>query len=121
MTEPAGWSPVTQPIVQVGQGDQVAPAERKLATVLTIRLVVGVVGAAAAVVAAVLLFRAGRSVGEFGPFMADGELTSIDRYTGPWIVAAAGALLVAGLLLVSATADGVRAGRLRSGKTGRAA
>jgi hypothetical protein len=78
-----------------------------------VRLVVALVVALAAVAGAVLLFRHSRSPGSFGPFMADGAMTEVTRYSGPWIMGAGGLLLLAALLLVVVVVDAVRLGRRR--------
>lgn len=71
--------------------------------------------AAAAVIVAVLvgaaawlLLRHGVRTDGFPPFLADTTSTPITRYSGPWITAAAGAALLAALLLMSALLDVIR-------------
>jgi hypothetical protein len=55
-----------------------------------------------------LLLRHGVRTDAFPPFLTDTESTPITRYSGPWITAAAGAALLAALLLISAVLDLIR-------------
>lgn len=94
------------------------PAERTIAPPFgksirgTPRLMLrGIISALLAVLAgaaAWLLLRHGIRTDDFPPFLADTPSTPITRYSGPWITAAAGAALVAALLLMSAVLDAVR-------------
>jgi len=54
------------------------------------------------------LLRSGVQVDTWPAFLTGADSTSITRYSGPWITAAAAALLVAGLLLLLGTVDLVR-------------
>jgi len=77
--------------------------------VLLLRGLLGLVLAVVAAILAVLLYRHGVQQWAFGPVPPEKETkTEVPRYIGPWMIAAAGALLVAGLLLVSAGSDGYR-------------
>ena len=55
-----------------------------------------------------LLLRHGVRTDAFPPFLTDTDATPITRYSGPWITAAAGAALLAALLLLSAVLDLIR-------------
>jgi len=54
------------------------------------------------------VLRTGVQVDTWPAFLPDAGSTSITRYSGPWITAAAAALLVAGLLLLLGAVDLVR-------------
>lgn len=84
-----------------------------LAPILALRIVIGTVLALAAVVASVPLFVASISTSVWGPFIAGDPAVTIRRYSSPWVVAAAGALLLAGLLVVFVVTDLVRLHRVR--------
>lgn len=84
-----------------------------LAPILTLRIVIGTVLALAAAGASIPLFRASISTSVWGPFIAGDPAVTIRRYSSPWVVAAAGALLLAGLLLVFVVMDLVRLRRVR--------
>ncbi len=87
-------------------------AARDVSTVLLIRTLVAGAAAALLLVAAVLLFDHGVRTDLFPSFVS-GITTSITRYSGPWIGAAAGLALLAGLALTSCTVDLFRWARLR--------
>jgi hypothetical protein len=75
------------------------------------RLVRGALAVLAAVLALLgswALLRTGVQVDAWPSFLPDADSTSITRYSGPWITAAAAAALVAGLLLLMGTTDLVR-------------
>jgi len=86
----------------------VAAPAAALSRVLLLRGVLALVLAVAAVILAVLLYRHGVQEWPFGPVQPETTKTEVPRYIGPWIVAAAAALLAAGLLLVSAGSDAYR-------------
>jgi len=81
------------------------------------RLIRGV-GAAVLAVAAGLaawwLLVRGVSTDDFPPFLDSQSATPITRYSGPWLTAAAGAALVAALLVLAALFDLVRWSRART-------
>jgi hypothetical protein len=83
-----------------------------VSTVLLIRFVVAGVAAVLLLVGAVLLFDHGVRTDHFPSFVS-GVSTSITRYSGPWIGAAAGLALLAGLALTSCLVDLFRWSRLR--------
>ena len=83
-----------------------------VSTVLLIRFVVAGLAAVLLLVAAVLLFDHGVRTDHFPSFVT-GVSTSITRYSGPWIGAAAGLALLAGLALTSCGVDLFRWSRLR--------
>ncbi len=70
-----------------------------------IRSIAAVVAGAVAAAAAVLLGRNGIRTDTFPPFLDGTSSTTITRYSGPWLTAAAGAALLAALLLLSAVRD----------------
>lgn len=70
-----------------------------------VRAVVFAILAVAAGVAGVLALRRGISSDDFPPFLADQQYTTITKYSGPWLTAAAGAALLAGLLLLAAVVE----------------
>ena len=75
------------------------------------RLFRGIIAGILAVLAgggAWLLLRHGVRTDAFPPFLTDTDATAITRYSGPWITAAAGAALLAALLLLSAVLDLIR-------------
>lgn len=84
-----------------------------MANLLILRAVLGLLGAAVAFVGGVLMWRHSMRDSNFGPFFADPAMTPVTRYSAPWIVGAAGLMLVAGLLVVAALSDGYRAIRVR--------
>ena len=67
----------------------------------------GVLGILAAG-AAWWLLQHGINTDTFPPFVDGAESTTITRYSGPWLTAAAGAALAAGLLVLSAVLDLLR-------------
>ncbi len=83
-----------------------------VARVLVVRAVLALIGAVAAVVGAVAMWQRSMHDSDFGPYLGK-TLTPVTRYSGPWIVGAAGLALVAGLLVVAAVTDSHRAIRLR--------
>ncbi len=76
----------------------------------TTRAVVAVVLAVLFLAAAVALARRGIVTDTWPPFLPGTDSTSITRYSGPWLTAAAVALLGAGLSVMSAVRS-VRARR----------
>lgn len=64
-----------------------------------------------------VLLQHGISTDAFPPFIDGAESTSITRYSGPWLTAAAGAGLLAALLLLAAVVELLRG----SGRAVRAA
>ena len=80
-----------------------------------VRALVSVVASIVFGVVALLLVRHGIRTDEFPPFLAGTAQTPITRYSGPWITAGAGAVLVAALFLLFAVVDVVRWSRSRSG------
>lgn len=84
-----------------------------LAPILVLRIVIGFLFALAAVGAAIPLFRASISTSVWGPFISGDPAVTIRRYSSPWVAAAAGALLLAGLLVVFVVTDLVRLCRVR--------
>lgn len=89
-----------------------------MASVLLVRAGLAVLGAVIAGGGAVFLYRASMKSSQWGPFLADAGPVTIVRYSTPWIAAAAGAVLAAGLLVTAAVADLVRSRRIR--RAGRA-
>lgn len=79
---------------------------------LLIRAVLTGLATAALIVAAVLLFRHGIRSNDFPAYASGTTRTVIQRYSGPWIGAAALAALLAGLCLISCGADLFRRIRL---------
>lgn len=73
--------------------------------------VLALLGALAALAAGWLLVRGGIRVDEFPPYLPDSSATPITRYSGPWITAAAGAVLIAGLLVLLGAAELLRGRR----------
>ena len=53
-------------------------------------------------VAGWLAVQRGITSDDFPPFLADQQYTAITKYSGPWLTAAAGFALVAGLLMLAA-------------------
>ena len=91
-----------------GPAPVAAPAAAR-SRVLVLRGVIGLALAVVAAILAILLYRHGVQQWSFGPVPPEKTtMTDVPRYIGPWMVAAAGALLAAGLLLVSAGSDGFR-------------
>jgi len=90
-------------------GAPVAAPAAAMSRVLVLRAVLAVLMAIVAAILAVLLYRHGVQQWPFGPVAPEKSQTYVPRYIGPWMVAAAGALLVSGLLLVSAGSDASRA------------
>lgn len=80
---------------------------------LALRIWVAGAGAVLAGAVAVWLYLQSMSVSVWGPYLPDGKPVEITRYSTGFLVGAAGALLVAGLLLTAAMADAVRRSRLR--------
>lgn len=72
---------------------------------LLIRGILAGVATVALIVAAVLLFRHGIRSNDFPAYATGTTRTVIQRYSGPWIGAAALAALLAGLCLTSCGAD----------------
>ena len=85
---------------------------------MLLRGVIAVVLAAASAVGAWLLAARGVRTDVFPPFVAGAQSTTITRYSGPWLTAAAGAALLAALLLLAAVLDIVRWSRARSSSAG---
>lgn len=81
--------------------------------ILRIRIAVGALLGLAAAAATVPLYRTSISTSTWGPFIEGDPVVTIQRYSSPWVLAAAGALLVAGLLLVFVVKDLVRLRRMR--------
>jgi len=73
-----------------------------------VRGALAVVVAVLALVGSWALLRHGIQADDWPSFLADSGTTSITRYSGPWITAAAAAALVAGLLLLLGAVDLVR-------------
>ena len=73
-----------------------------------LRAALAIVVAVLALVGSWVLLRAGVQVDTWPAFLPDAGSTSITRYSGPWISAAAAALLLAGLLLLLGSVDLVR-------------
>ena len=63
------------------------------------------------------LLQHGINTNTFPPFVDGAESTTITRYSGPWLTAAAGAALLSGLLLLSAVWDLLRWSRRATGST----
>lgn len=80
--------------------------------ILRLRLVLELVLGVVAVGGAVLLFRKSINLTLWGPFIAGDPVVTIRKYSSPWVLGAAGALLFAGLLVVFAVKDLVRVRRL---------
>jgi hypothetical protein len=72
---------------------------------LLFRAVVFMVLAVVAGVAGWFLLQRGISSDNFPPFLADQQYTTITKYSGSWLTAAAGAALLAGLLLLAGAID----------------
>jgi hypothetical protein len=83
-----------------------------------IRCIAAAVLAVVVSLAAWWLVARGVRTDDFPAFLASQSVTPITRYSGPWLTAAAGAMLVAALLLMSAVFDLVRWSR---GTVGRSA
>ena len=73
-----------------------------------LRAALAVAVAVLALIGSWFLLRNGVQVDTWPSFLPDAGSTSITRYSGPWISAAAGALLLAGLLLLLGSVDLVR-------------
>jgi hypothetical protein len=109
------------PAAPLPQSDAPGLPERRVADrstpgltpILRLRIVIGAVLALLSAAAAVPLFSASISTSVWGPFIAGDPAVTIRRYSSPWVVAAAGALLVAGLLMVFVVTDLVRVRRIR--------
>ena len=84
-------------------GDRITRSPRQLVRAAAAGILAVLAGGAAW-----LLLRHGVRTDAFPPFLASTSSTPITRYSGPWITAAAGAALVAALLLLSALVDVVR-------------
>jgi hypothetical protein len=86
-----------------GEPDAVGRSPRQL-----LRAVIAGILAVLAGAVAWLLLRHGVRTDSFPPFLTGSQATPITRYSGPWITAAAGAALLAALLLLSALFDAIR-------------
>ncbi|WP_029136247.1 hypothetical protein [Nakamurella lactea] len=84
-----------------------------VASVVAVRMVIALLGMFAALYGTVMLYRHSMRTTLWGPFVAGESKVAIVRYSTPWLLAAAGLALLAGLLLVAAVADTVRWRRLR--------
>ena len=101
MTGPGLGSVPTVPAVQ-GTPSSAAPKRWLL------RAALAFAAAVLAVVGSWLLLRTGVQVDTWPAFLPDAGPTSITRYSGPWITAAAAAALVSGLMLLLGSVDLVR-------------
>lgn len=110
--DPAAALPLTDAPGSPGRRS-IDRSSHDLAPVLTLRIVIGTVFALAAIGASVPLFLASISTSVWGPFLAGDPAVTIRRYSSPWVAAAAGALLLAGLLVVFVVTDLVRLRRVR--------
>lgn len=88
-------------------------ASTGVASVLAVRMWLAAAGAVLACAVAVWLYFQSMSTSLWGPYLPDGKQIEIVRYSTGFLVGAAGALLVGGLLLTAAVADAVRRSRLR--------
>lgn len=79
--------------------------------VLLVRSLLAGLATVLLVVGAVLLFRHGVRPNDFPPYATGTTRTVIRRYSGPWIGAAAFAVLLAGLCATSCGTDAI--GRVR--------
>jgi hypothetical protein len=68
-------------------------------------------------IAAWWLLGRGVRTDDFPPFLDTQSVTPITRYSGPWLTAAAGAALVAALLLLAAVFDLIRFSRARAAQS----
>jgi hypothetical protein len=84
-----------------------------VASVLAMRIVIALLGMLAALYGTVMFYRHSMRAALWGPYVPNSSQVAIVRYSTPWLVAAAGLALLAGLLLVAAVADTVRWRRLR--------
>lgn len=73
-----------------------------------LRAALAIAVAVLALIGSGFLMRTGVKVDTWPSFLPDAGSTSITRYSGPWISAAAAALLLAGLLLLLGSVDLVR-------------
>ncbi len=94
-------------------------AARDVSAVLLVRVVLAGVATVLLAVAAALLFRHGVRSNDFPPYATGATRTVIQRYSGPWIGAAALAALLAGLCLTSCGADLLRRIRLQRSRVPR--
>jgi hypothetical protein len=62
-----------------------------------------------------LMLRRAVNTNDFPPYLSGTSVTPITRYSGPWLTAAAGAALVAALLLLFAAVDLIRWSRSAAG------
>lgn len=88
-------------------------AARDVSRILGLRIALAVPVLLLALAGAVLLYRASISTDTFGPFIEGQQPSQIRLYSTPWLVGAAGCLLVAGLAVVFAVRDLVRRRRVR--------
>jgi hypothetical protein len=113
----ADLGPVTQPQPAVPPApltpEQTRGAVRDIALVLLVRGVLALVATAALVVGAYLLYRHGMRADTFPGYADDRTSNAVVHYSPPWIAAAAGLLLLAGLALTAGIADLLRRARLR--------
>ena len=92
-----------EPTIGEPDADAVGRSPRQL-----LRAVIAGILAVLAGAVAWLLLRHGVRTDSFPPFLTGSQATPITRYSGPWITAAAGAALLAALLLLSALFDVIR-------------
>lgn len=86
---------------------------RPMSGVLVLRISLAALAAMGCLIGAVLAYRYALRPTDWGVFIEGDGSTIITRYSGPWLGAAAGLALLAGLLVVSLTTDSVRLHRLR--------
>lgn len=108
MTGPARASRLRRPAVR-GTGR----AADAVASVVAVRMAIAALGVLAALYGAVMLYRHSMRTTLWGPFLPGEPQVEIVRYSTPWLLAAAGLALLAGLLFVAVVADTVRWRRLR--------
>lgn len=84
-----------------------------LARVLLVRCILALIAVPALLGAAWWLYSRSMTISMWGPYDGVPEPLPVARYSTPWLLSAAGAALVAGLLLVSAVGDLVKYRRVR--------
>lgn len=99
--------------VTAAGGDGTGDAARSVAGVLAVRIALAVPVLLVALAGAVVLYRESISVHVFGPFIEGDAPSRIRLYSTPWLVGAAGCLLLAGLVVVFAVRDVVRRRRVQ--------
>lgn len=76
-------------------------------------MVLALIGAAAAVFGAILLYRHSMRPRQWGPYLPGDAPVTIERISTPWLIGATALVLLGGLLVTALAADLVRWRRVR--------